>query len=104
MHSTRRSARRWHRHLPFGAYVSDRWERVKALSFGAESSIDNAAVVLGKISVGEQFGLVLSRCLTAPEGADDWNGCSIAANNLVLKDVPAGSKAFGTPCKVIGPA
>lgn len=28
--------------------------------------------------------------------------CVIGANSLVLEDIPAGSKAAGTPCKVIG--
>jgi len=28
--------------------------------------------------------------------------CVIGANSLVLSDIPEGSKAFGTPCRVIG--
>ena len=30
--------------------------------------------------------------------------CVIGANSLVLHDVPAGSKAHGTPCRVAGPS
>ena len=30
--------------------------------------------------------------------------CVIGANSLVLHDVPAGSKAYGTPCRVAGPS
>ncbi len=31
------------------------------------------------------------------------NGCIVGAHSLVLSDIPDGSKAFGTPCRVIGP-
>ncbi len=34
------------------------------------------------------------------KGVSIGDGCVIGANSLVLEDVPAGSKAFGTPCKV----
>ena len=29
-------------------------------------------------------------------------GCIVGANSLVLSDIKAGSKAFGTPCRVVG--
>lgn len=32
------------------------------------------------------------------------SGCVVGANSLVLSDLPAGSKAFGTPCRVVGKA
>ena len=38
------------------------------------------------------------------EGFGPWtigDGVVIGANSLVLKDVAAGSKAFGTPCRVV---
>jgi len=38
------------------------------------------------------------------KGVTIGNGCAIGANSLVLHDIPAGSKAFGTPCRVVGPA
>lgn len=37
-------------------------------------------------------------------GVTIGKGCIIGANSLVLHDVPAGSKAFGTPCRVVGKA
>jgi acetyltransferase-like isoleucine patch superfamily enzyme len=37
-------------------------------------------------------------------GVTVGDGCVIGANSLVLADVPAGSKAYGTPCRVAGPA
>lgn len=37
------------------------------------------------------------------KGVTIGEGCVIGANSLVLHDVPDGSKAFGTPCRVVGP-
>jgi len=38
------------------------------------------------------------------KGVRIGNGCVIGAQSLVLGDIPAGSKAYGTPCRVVGPA
>jgi acetyltransferase-like isoleucine patch superfamily enzyme len=50
-----------------------------------------------------------SRCYIGPNtvvamGVTIGEGSVIGANSLVLSDVPPGSKAFGTPCRVAGPA
>ena len=50
-----------------------------------------------------------SRCYVGPntviaKGVSIGDGCVIGANSLVLDDIPAGSKAFGSPCKVVGGA
>lgn len=50
-----------------------------------------------------------SRCYLGPntivaKGVTIGDGCIIGANSLVLKDVPAASKAYGTPCRVVGHA
>jgi acetyltransferase-like isoleucine patch superfamily enzyme len=50
-----------------------------------------------------------SRCYLGPntvvaKGVTIGEGCIIGANSLVLEDVPPGSKAFGTPCRVVGKA
>jgi acetyltransferase-like isoleucine patch superfamily enzyme len=50
-----------------------------------------------------------SRCYLGPNvvvarGVTIGDGCVIGAKSLVLRDVPAGSKAYGTPCRVVGPA
>lgn len=49
-----------------------------------------------------------SNCYIGPntvvaKGVTIGDGCIIGANSLVLQDIPAGSKAFGTPCRVHGP-
>lgn len=37
------------------------------------------------------------------KGVTIGSRCVIGANSLVLHDIPDGSKAFGTPCRVVGP-
>lgn len=46
------------------------------------------------------------RCYIGPntvvaKGVTIGDGCIIGANSLVLDDIPAGSKAYGIPCRVI---
>lgn len=48
-----------------------------------------------------------SRCYIGPnaviaKGVTVGDGCVIGANSLVLCDIPEDSKAFGTPCRVVG--
>lgn len=38
------------------------------------------------------------------KGVRIGSGCIIGANSLVLDDIETGSKAFGTPCRVVGKA
>lgn len=38
------------------------------------------------------------------KGVTIGSGSVIGANSLVLADIPAGTKAYGTPCRVVGPA
>lgn len=149
---------RWHRTLPFGDYVVDRFEKARRLGFGDGASIYDSALVIGSVKVGEKTwigpftlldgsgGLEIgsfssisagvqiythdtvewalsggtqeaeqaptrigSRCYLGPgtivaKGVTIGDGCVIGANSLVLEDVPAGSKAYGTPCRVVGRA
>jgi acetyltransferase-like isoleucine patch superfamily enzyme len=49
----RRTLRRQHnRTLPFGDYVSDRWEKARYLGFGKGSSIYDSSLVFGHVRVG----------------------------------------------------
>ncbi len=50
-----------------------------------------------------------NRCYIGPntiiaKGVTIGDGSVIGANSLVLSSVPAGMKAFGTPCRVVGTA
>lgn len=61
-----------------------------------------AAAVRSPTSIG-------SRCYIGPNvviarGVTIGDGCVIGANSFVRESIPAGSKAAGTPCRVIGPA
>ena len=40
------------RTLPFGDYISDRWEKARLLGFGEGSSIYDSAHVFGDVSIG----------------------------------------------------
>jgi len=37
------------------------------------------------------------------KGVRIGDGCIVGAHSLVLTDIPAGSKAYGVPCRVVGP-
>jgi acetyltransferase-like isoleucine patch superfamily enzyme len=147
---------RFDRVLPFGDYVSDRWEKARALGFGEGASIYDSAHVFGDVRVGAATwigpfvildgsgGLSIGancsisagvqiyshdsvqwavsggkagydyaetrigdNCYIGPNtivarGVTIGAGSIIGANSLVLEDVPAGSKAFGSPCRVGG--
>lgn len=48
-----------------------------------------------------------SRCYIGPntvvaKGVTIGEGCVIGAQSLVLSDIPSGSKAFGSPCRIHG--
>ncbi len=72
---------------------------------------DNIDWVLsaGQAPVAQSPTHIGDRCYLGPHtvvsrGVTIGDGCVIGANSLVLDDIPAGSKAFGTPCRVVGPA
>jgi acetyltransferase-like isoleucine patch superfamily enzyme len=148
--------RRFARHLPFGDYIVDRWEKARALGFGEGTSVYDSAHVFGDVTVGRNCwigpftildgsgGLSIgdscsisagvqiyshdtvqwavsggaadyeraptrigSNCYIGPnaviaKGVTIGDGCIIGAGSLVLHDIPAGSKAYGTPCVVHG--
>lgn len=53
--ATRRAEMRsqFNRGLPFGDYISDRWEKARALGFGDNTSIYDSAHVFGDVTVGQ---------------------------------------------------
>jgi acetyltransferase-like isoleucine patch superfamily enzyme len=90
------------------------------LSIGSHCSISAGVQVYSHDSVGWALSggkapiersptRIGDRCYVGPNvllarGVTIGDGCVIGANSLVLSDIPAGSKAFGTPCRVVGPA
>lgn len=72
-------------------------DTVKWSISGGQSAIETAATRIG------------NRCYIGPHtvvsrGVRIGDGCIIGAFSLVNQDIPAGSKAFGVPCRVVGPA
>lgn len=151
-------ADKFKRHLPFGDYVVDRWEKAAALGFGDGSSIYDSAHVFGDVVVGERTWIgpfcildgsgtlsigkncsisagvqiyshdtvawavsggtapyeyaatrIGDNCYIGPncviaKGVTIGSGCVIGAGSLVLNDIAAGQKAWGSPAKLMGPA
>jgi acetyltransferase-like isoleucine patch superfamily enzyme len=65
------------------------------------------AVSCGKIVTERKPTKIGDNCYIGPntiiaKGITIGYGCIIGANSLVLHDLPPESKAYGTPCKVIG--
>lgn len=61
----------------------------------------------GKAPIVQAPTHIGSNCYIGPnvvivKGVSIGDGVVIGANSLVLKDIPSGSKAFGTPCRVVG--
>lgn len=68
----------------------------KTLS-GGRAPTDHAPTRIGsRVYVGP--------ATTIARGVTIGDGSVIGAHSLVLHDVPPGSKAFGVPCRVVGPA
>ena len=63
----------------------------------------------GKMSAERRPTHIGDRCYIGPQtviakGVTIGAGSVIGAQSLVLKDIPPHSKAYGTPCRVVGPA
>ena len=63
----------------------------------------------GTMEIERKPTAIGSRCYIGPntvvaKGVSIGDGSVIGANSLVLEDIPAGSRAYGTPCKVVGPS
>jgi acetyltransferase-like isoleucine patch superfamily enzyme len=70
-------------------------DSVKWATSGGKSTYDRAPTEIG------------DNCYVGPnaivgKGVRIGERCVIGANSLVLSDIPAGSKAVGSPCKIIG--
>lgn len=69
----------YNRVLPFGDYVSDRWEKAAALNFGEGTSVYDSALVLGDVSVGTKTWVGPSVVLDGSGGLKIGDHCSISA-------------------------
>jgi len=69
----------WNRSLPFGDYISDRWQKARRLGFGEGSSIYDSAIVLGDVSVGKHTWVGPFTLLDGSGGLHIGDNCSISA-------------------------
>lgn len=67
------------RTLPFGDYVSDRWEKARMLGFGEGTSIYDSAHVFGKVTVGRKTWIGPFTILDGSGGLVIGDNCSISA-------------------------
>lgn len=71
--------REYNRSLPFGDYVSDRWEKARELGFGEEASIYDTAHVFGNVEVGPRTWIGPFAVLDGSGGLKIGANCSISA-------------------------
>ena len=73
------SLEKWQRFLPFGDYISDRWEKARLLGFGEGTSIYDSSLVLGKVIVGRNTWIGPFTVLDGSGGLEIGDYCSISA-------------------------
>lgn len=69
----------FNRALPFGDYVSDRWEKASELGFGKGASIYDSAHVFGDVEVGQNTWIGPFVILDGTGGLSIGSNCSISA-------------------------
>jgi acetyltransferase-like isoleucine patch superfamily enzyme len=70
---------RHQRSLPFADGIVDRWDRAKALGFGAGSSVYDSSLVIGEVRVGERTWIGPFTILDGSGGLEIGSTCSISA-------------------------
>jgi len=70
---------RFKRTLPFGDYVSDRWEKARMLDFGEGTSVYDSAHVFGEVRVGKHSWIGPFTILDGSGGLTIGDHCSISA-------------------------
>ena len=81
LHETLRGevTQRWARSLPFADELFDRWERASYLGFGEGSSVYDACLILGDVSVGENTWIGPFTVLDGQGGLRIGSWCSISS-------------------------
>jgi len=70
---------RFHRVLPFGDYIVDRWEKARYLGFGEGTSIYDSSLVFGEVKVGKHTWIGPFTILDGSGGLTIGDHCSISA-------------------------
>lgn len=71
--------KKYHRVLPFGDYISDRWEKAKYLGFGEGTSVYDNVIVLGNVKVGKNTWIGPNVILDGSGNLEIGSNCSISA-------------------------
>lgn len=91
---------KYNRVLPFGDYISDRWEKAEYLGFGKKTSIYDSSLVLGDVKVGENTWIGPFTVLDGSGGLQIGSNCSISAgvqiysHDSVAWAISAGEKKY----------
>lgn len=70
---------RFNRVLPFGDYISDRWEKANYLGFGKGTSVYDNVVIIGDVRVGNNTWIGPNVVLDGSGGLEIGSNCSISA-------------------------
>lgn len=91
---------KYNRVLPYGDYISDRWEKAEYLGFGKNTSIYDSSLVLGDVKVGENSWIGPFTVLDGSGGLQIGSNCSISAgvqiysHDSVAWAISAGEKEY----------
>ena len=69
----------FNRVLPFGDYISDRWEKAHYLGFGEQTTIYDSSLVLGDVKVGKNCWIGPYTILDGSGGLCIGDCCDISA-------------------------
>jgi len=99
---------KYNRVLPFGDYMSDRWEKAKTLGFGEGTSIYDNVIVLGNVKVGKNSWIGPNVVLDGSGGLEIGSNCSISAGVQIYSHdsidwaVSGGKKEYNYEKTIIG--
>lgn len=65
--------------MPFGDYISDRWEKARYLGFGEQTTIYDSSLVLGDVKVGKNCWIGPNTILDGSGGLSIGDFCDISA-------------------------
>lgn len=74
---------KFHRLLPFGELMGDRWEKARFYGFGAGTSIYDSSIVLGEASVGSNCWIGPNTILDGSGGLSIGDNCDISAGSQI---------------------
>lgn len=106
--------RHWHRTLPIGELLVDRWEKATYLNFGNRSSIYDSSIVMGDVTVGDDTWIGPGTMLDGTGGklsigsyCDISAGVQIYTHDTVKRclsggklDIETGSVTIGDCCYI----